>query len=112
MTAGAITLGNSNGRFMSTQSVGGSSTLQTFGADSSYTRITVQRHAVQQRHVNRDVHADADDLCRRLGQRHGQLDGDPEGLTGEGTYAPVAVPYSGDSVTSTVTADAINLAGR
>ena len=27
VTAGAITLGNSNGRFMSTQSVGGSSTL-------------------------------------------------------------------------------------
>ena len=41
VTATPITLGNAQGRFMASQSVGGASTLSTSGDDSMYTRVTV-----------------------------------------------------------------------
>ena len=41
VTATPITLGNGQGRFMASQSVGGASTLATRGGDDSNTRVTV-----------------------------------------------------------------------
>ena len=115
VTATPITLGNAAGRFMASQSVGGTSTLATSGDDSQYTRVTVNGTL-----FNSATSTSTYNLASgtySVGPVSGSvvLTTTGEGLSGE-TPINVTVDYAGDALLNrVVTATPIvlgNAAGR
>jgi len=109
VTAAAISLGQ-GGRFMSTQSVGGSSLLTTSGDDNHFTRITVNSTLFNSASTTSTYNLAATTYANGAVSGSVGLTVTGEGLTGEGSYSNVAVNYTGDSlIKRTITASTINL---
>ena len=119
VTATPISLGLA-GRFMLSQSVSGSSTLSTAGADSQYTRVTVNGTL-----FNSATSTSTYDMAAgtySAGAVSGSVtlpvataENGGAGLPGEGSYAGLIVSYSGDALqprSITATPVSLGLAGR
>ena len=106
VTASSVSLG----RFMTSQSVGGASTLATTGSDDSYTRVTVNGTLFNSATTTSSYNLPANTYAQGAVNGSISLPVTGEGLAGEGSYSGVIVPYSGNSLQQrTVTASAINL---
>ena len=106
VTADAISLG----RFMSSQSVSGTSTLRTSGADTDFTRVTVNGTTFDAAGKTSAYTLTSNTYAQGAVSGTVALSATGEGLTGEGAYSNVNVAYTGASVGNrVVTASSVNL---
>ena len=96
VTASPISLGG--GRFMSSQSVGGTSTLSTSGDDDSFTRVTANGTLFNSATTTSTFNLASGTYAAGAVSGSVTLSVTGEGLAGEGDYAGVVVSYSGDSL--------------